>query len=348
MYDADETEKGPIPANHEEPYWVETALDWFQRSQKSKTIVPTDPTTAAHAFMKGHASTGIAFIDEALQATTMSGARKKSQAPLLELVGNSHNSSTNNHSKKKNKTTADMSSCSPASWTLISLAARFAVATRPSKYRNLTTHLVTGDAAVDDDDEQHEQQQQLELLPNVILIDSFHSIDIHDLVAAVRGTLLLDGVIDEDIDLELEQCLTRIHIMFLSDTIPIVAGLEALRCKFQSQPPQSDTMVVDFDAPNVPNLLLWDNFLTTIPDKTGKQEIIRQLLRLWRETTNNMVVVSTTRGYSELDDKHVTCRIRLEPVHGNEQQKRHGYTATLVGSNKEPVSFTIGTVGILS
>jgi ABC-type glutathione transport system ATPase component len=112
-----------------------------------------------------------------------------------------------------------------------------------------------------------------------------------------------------------------------------------------------DTIVAG--VPNIPNLLLWDNFLTTIPDKTGKQEIIRQLLRLWRETTNTMVVVSTTRGYSELDDKHVTCRIRLEAaaaeaVQENEQQQ-HGYTATLLGSSsKEQVSFTIGTVGILS
>ena len=233
----------------------------------------------------------------------------------------------------------------------------------------------------DDDDNDDEDEQQLQLLvplvPNVILIDSFHSIDIHDLVSAVRGTLLLDSVGDEAIDMEVEHCLARIHILFLSDTIPIVAGLEALRCKFLSSQQQQPQPNDDNDAngntamvaaaavvANVPNLLLWDNFLTTIPDKTEKREIIRQLLRLWRDTTNTMVVVSTIRGYSQLDDKHaVTCRIRLETAtavreneqdphhHYQQQQQQHRYIATLLGSStasQEPVSFTIGTVGILA
>jgi hypothetical protein len=396
MYMADDetSNDGPLVCvNHvEEPYWIETAWNWFQRSQKSKIIIPKDPTTAAQAFMKGHVSTGIPFIDRALQTST-----NTSQAPFLELLGPVYNHTNKTNKNKTTTMTIDTStcSCSPASWTLISLAARFVVATRPSKYQTwTTTHTVTwnvveedgGDDDHDDDEYHHQQprrqqqQSSLPLAPNVILIDSFHSIDIHDLVSAVRGLLLLDSVEDESLDMELEDCLARIHILFLSDTIPIVAGLEALRCKFLPSQQQQQQQNDDNDAngntamvaaaavvANVPNLLLWDNFLTTIPDKTEKREIIRQLLRLWRDTTNTMVVVSTIRGYSELDDKHaVTCRIRLEtatatavceneqdPHHHyqQQQQQQHWYIATLLGSStasQEPVSFTIGTVGILA
>ena len=270
------------PTN-DEPCWIETALDWLQRSQNAMKIVPTDAVTAAQAFVNGDASTGIAFMDEALKTN-----QQKSKPAILELSGKAG-----------------------TSWTLISLAARFVVATRPSKFR---------------------QSPQPTDLPKIVMIDSLHSICIQDLVSAVRGTLLLDGEIDA-IDSDLEQCLTRIHLIFVSDTTPTVAALEALRCKFLTT------------NEDVPNLLLWDSFLTTIPDKNGKQEIVRQLMRLWRET-NVMVVTSSHRGYSGLDDKYVTCRIRLEAVESTEQ-KQHEHKATLVGSNQQ-VAFTIGTAGILS
>lgn len=250
--------------------WSETALDWFQRSQKAHTTEPTDPTSAAWSFVSG--STGIAFLDATL---------KKGKPALLELTGN-------------------------GTWTLISLAARFVVATRQSRFPS--SHCVT--------------------LPHVVLMDPLHNILLPRLISAVRGTLLLQGVLDQLIDQEIEDCLARIHLVFVHDTIPTVAALEALRLNNNDE---------------TPTLVLWDSFLTTIQDATSKQEVVRQVMRLWRET-NVLFVASSHRSYSGLDDKHVTCRIRLEqPANNNNFQLE--CKATVNGTQ---IPYKIGTAGVIS
>lgn len=382
----EKTDEAP-PQPPLQPYWIETALDWWERSRASTRIVPTDPVTAAQAFLRGDISSGIGFLDEALLAT--SGTTKHScrrEAPIVELLEMAATTKT------ATPGTVSCSCSGAATWTLISLAARFVVATRPSKFvapllltepqsqSLLSTSTTTTNATFS-------TQTSIHKLPKVILIDPFHSISIKDLVSAVRGTWLLqeEQLMDDDTgepnvsnvetlaEAVVEECLSRIHFLFPSpDTMSTVAVLEALQCQLSSGDSNENSGSDDKgnnnntgrgrDSQNN-DLLLWDSFLSTIPDKNGKQEVIRQLMRLWRDT-NLMMVVASTRGYSELDDSCVTCRIRLEQAtiasaaageedddddRHHEPHRQHSHKATLLGSKlQHVVPFTIGTAGILS
>jgi hypothetical protein len=160
-----------------EPYWSETALDWFQRAQKlqTKKSEPRDPASAAQCFLTDP-STGLAFVDQAL-----SFAQAK-QSTLVEVTGPAN----------------------LTSWTLISLAARFVLATRSSKFVSSNT--------------------TLSKLPRVILFDPLYNISIHRLVVTVRSLLLLEDKVEE-----LEACLQLIQIVWVQDTTSAVAALEVLR-----------------------------------------------------------------------------------------------------------------------
>jgi hypothetical protein len=355
-----------------QPYWIETALDWWERCHASKRIVPTDPQTAAQAFLRGDVPTGIGFVDEALLVQNKFGTTKQSthgrrEAPILELLMATTSTMT--------PCTRSTGSSGAATWTLISLAARFVVATRPSRFfpspllsepsssQGSPTAATTWTTS-------STTTSTKEQLPKVILLDPFHSIAMNDLVSAIRSTWLLqqpqlEDTSEANTQVVVEECLSRIHVLFPApDTLSTVAVLEALQCRFVSGGSIGDENSIN-DRNRIiehNNLLLWDNFLSTIPDTNGKQEVIRHLIRLWR-ATNLMVVVASSKSYSELDDSFVTCRIRLEQAavastspdseedddRQHLPQSQHSHKATLLNSrNQRVVPFTIGTAGILS
>lgn len=342
---ADDHQENYSPSKNDDdkPYWSETALDWFQRCDTTQRVrvEPTDPSSAAQSFVVGDTS-GIAFLDEALLASKRTKNRHVAFNSMIEISG-SHSAATTG--------------------TLLSLAARFVVATRPSKFPVAAAANVAG--AIPN-----------RPLPQVVLVDSLHDISIERLVSMVRGMLLLDsstataagfnGVDDETevtpavIDLEINNCLRRIHFIFAHETTTAVAALEALKCRLSNN-----------DAENHPvptTLLLWDGFLasTVTPDATARMEVLRQLGRLWREqmqqfnnaaskktsvSTSPLLLVVLSSNRPRLENKHVTSRIRLEEQHqrenavADEDNEQQRYVATVGGKQFE---FTIGMAGVLS
>jgi hypothetical protein len=282
------------------PFWTESALDWFQRCATTHhvRVEPQDPVSAARSFVLGE-TTGVAFLDEALASS--SGTKgESSSGSMLEISGSPSHMATE---------------------TLLSLAARFVVATRPSKFG--LNSIATAAAS-----------------PQVVLIDSLHNVSIERLVSMVRGMLLLDTststtatTADVDpalLDSELEDCLTRIHIVLVHDTTTAVAALEALKQHGSNS-----------------SMLLWDGFLSTSPDATARMEVLRQLGRLWRERSTtgseSFILIALASNRPRLENKHVTRRIRLLEQQGNASEQR--YRAT-VGSKL--FDFTIGAAGVLS
>ncbi|KAI2499902.1 hypothetical protein MHU86_14572 [Fragilaria crotonensis] len=228
-----------------QPYSIETALDWWERCHESKRIVPTDPVTAAQAFLRGDVPTGIGFVDEALLLERTFGTTKHStnyrrEAPILELLTATTTTMT--------PSTTSTGVSGAASWTLISLAARFVVATRPSRFIHSplssepSLPTATGTSTTSSTITPTTTQQ----LPMVILMDPFHSIDMNDLVSAIRSTWLLQQEHSEDPSETnaqdvVEECLSRIQMLFPSpDTLCTVAILEALQCRFASRGSISD------------------------------------------------------------------------------------------------------------
>jgi len=283
------TSSCPILLHSGKRYWSETAFNWLERSQRRSGSIneePTDPTIAAWSFVRN--KTGISFVDEAIKAIRCySRVVEENRPPFLELIG------------KTGATTL----------VLTSLAARFVVSTRWSKFVSTLP-------------QPHSQ-------PQVVLLDSLYTFSMPLLVRTIRSALVLEMTHVQDtavIDLEVEDCLKRIHLVFVTDVTVAVAGLEALRIKLKS---------MDL----IPNLLLWDEFLTTIPDTASKVEVTRQLTRLWYGT-NTFVMVASPRRNSTLE-KHITCQIIFEP----KDHETHIYVAKVCG-----IKFivTIGTAGILS
>mmetsp|Transcript_1896 Transcript_1896/g.2913 ORF Transcript_1896/g.2913 Transcript_1896/m.2913 type:complete len:288 (-) Transcript_1896:315-1178(-) len=270
-------------------HWSETALDWFQREQLiTRGTNPTDPKFAACSFARGN--TGILFFDEAIKKGSKlpKHAKSENRPAFLELIGDKPGSAL----------------------ALTSLAARFVVATRSSKFRSAPF-------------------QPEVSLPQVVLIDSLHSFSTPKLVSTIRSNLLLDmaNVQDEAIiQQEVEECLKRIHFIFVNDLTTTVASLEALRMKLR---------MMDLTM----HMVLWDGFLSVIPDANSKMEAIRQLVRLWHGT-NALVVVASHRKNLMLD-KYATCQISFEP----KEEEPNLYLAKVCGT--EFVA-KVGMTGILS
>jgi len=301
----------PNNSHDDVPYWTESALDWFDRCDDAQRtrIEPTDPISAAHSFVEGE-TTGLAFLDEALIAAAPASAKKKKSSAnassIVEITGSDSVTTTG---------------------TLLSLAARFVVATRPSKFPASTS-----------------SSPIIVPPPQVVLIDSLHNISIERLVSMVRGTLLLDSAAttgndttDVDpsaIDLEINDCLSRIHLVFVHDTTTTVAALEALKCCRDDDDTSS--------TKNAATLLLWDGFLSSLPDATARMEVLRQLGRLWREK-KSMLLIALFSNRPRLENKHVTSRVRLERASGNDEKVKY---AAMVGTKR--FDFTMGTAGVLS
>lgn len=161
---------------------TETALDWFNRSQRRRVAaeIPTDPSSAAWNFLR-NGSSGIAPIDAALRTPSA-----HTDLPVVVLEGS------------VGKT-----------WTLLSLAARFVVATRSSRFASSSSSSVP----------MTEEQSFLPLNnnhnnhPQVIYLDSTFDMTIPKLSYVVRSTLLRQpGINEQNLDLDLESCLSRIHL----------------------------------------------------------------------------------------------------------------------------------------
>lgn len=200
---------------------TESAWEWFQRSQKTKAAPPADSAAAAWVFCRG--ATGIAFIDLALQRSQQ---QQQQHLPVLDIRG------------AKGKT-----------MTLLSIVARYVVATRASQY-----HRATIDPADEDDDTNHDSMQDTTAAsaPQAYLLDSSFDIVIPRLVHVVRSTLLrkITGVCDEgQVQRDLEDCLRRIQLMQTSDGLAgWVPLLETLRHRITA-------------LDHYPTLVVWDGFL---------------------------------------------------------------------------------------
>jgi hypothetical protein len=286
----------------------ETALEWIQRTKRKRALagIPQDPASAAWAFFRQGSSTnsggtGIAFVDAALRrqpSTAMnnnnntfmkaSTTLSTDQLPVIEIRG----------------------SCAKT-WTLLTLAARFVVATRPSQF-------------------DHSDNVETSSLPQVILLDSTFDHSIPQLVHVVRSTLLRRA--GENMDQfghDLNQCLARIHIVSLTESYEAVAVLETFRAALA--PSQSER----------PTLILWDGYLDTLPDASSRMEVIRQMSRLLQDCSVVFVSTSASRNHYEWD-KFVTHRIRQDR---NPSDNGHDYLATVHGSR---IPFSISLAGILS
>ena len=151
---------------------TETALDWFNRSQLRRIVAetPTDPSSAAWSFLQ-NGSSGIGPIDSAWRTPSAN-----SEFPVLILEG------------PVGKT-----------WTLLSLAARFVVATRASRFVSTMTS--------------EQSSLPMNSQPQVIFLDSTFDMTIQKLSYIVRSTLLRQpGVTEQSLYIDLESCLSRIHL----------------------------------------------------------------------------------------------------------------------------------------
>ena len=169
---------------------TETALDWFNRSQRRRIAaeIPTDPSSAAWNFLR-NGSSGIAPIDAAWRIPSAN-----TDLPVVVLEGS------------VGKT-----------WTLLSLAARFVVATRSSRFASSSSVTTTEEQSFLPLNNNHNNQ------PQVIFLDSTFDMTIPKLSYIVRSTLLRwglnqgeitrqPGINDQNLDLDLESCLSRIHL----------------------------------------------------------------------------------------------------------------------------------------
>lgn len=265
----------------EEQSFSETAYEWFQRCRQKEIEGqnPTDPSSAARAFFRPMTGgTGIAFLDAALRR----GGTNQMQMPVIDIRGD------------VGKT-----------WTILSLAARYVVATRPSKFQNVDCHGLS--------------------LPQVVILDSGMDVTLPKLSYVVRSTLLrqMPSSFDQwEFQKDMESCLGRIHIATVSEISEWIALLESLKAQLSS-------------FTEHPTLLLWDSFLSEPSTETGRSEVIRLLNWFLEDCT---VVAVTTSSSSRLFawEKFVTHRIRLE-------QDANGYVATVHGS-RVPFSISLAGV----
>jgi len=320
---------------------TETAYEWFQRSQRARVAhsaaPPKDPTAAAWTFSRPSSTTGgtgLAFVDAALRRDNVHNL------PVVDVRGASGTGKT---------------------WTMVSLAARFAVATRPSQFvlRPRPNHDGYEDDA--DDDADGSQQQPL---PQVIVLDSQYNLTLSKLTYAVRSMLLRrmsssetmttqdneEEMQDHAVQFErdMQDCLRRIQIAHSADLAGWVPILEAMRHHLAQT------------ASDHPTLILWDGFLSEpqAVHEAARMEVIRQLERLLLDCSVLLVTTTTTqenqyRGSSSGGsnrrewERFITHRIRLDRNQGgtNNNNNNHEYFATVHGAQ---IPFSISMAGILS
>lgn len=333
MYQQNQTEV----SNETCETWTETAYDWMLRWRRnqSMSLIPTDPSSAAWTFLRPHAEatvtvgdcnnstrgTGINFIDSVLKRRICSTIQKSepintNTIPVISIYG------------EQGKT-----------WTLISLAARFLVATRPSKfpeYQRKKQHDAFRRSSTSNAAHQND-------VPNVIVLDSKHDITICKLIYVIRSTLLRDMSSSNVNEVELkttfeedmEDCLSRIHIATISEDpagwIPI---LECIRVQLL---PLSSVH---------PTLILWDGYLSEpCWTESIKLNIVRQVEYLLRECTVFMVMTSSSLFRKREWERFVTDRIRLDWKSSKIDTDLSELEAIVNGTI---IPFSISSAGILS
>jgi hypothetical protein len=273
---------------------IETALDWFKRCQRQREAAqtPHDPSSAAWTFIRSGTS-GIAPVDAAWKnAANNSTTTTDSSLPVVAMDG------------PVGKT-----------WTLISLAARFVVATRPSRFETTTSTDSSNDTT---------SSSSTCSLPQVVMLDSTYNITASKVAYVVRSTLLRQpGIQEASIPQDLECCLSRIHIATVDDLAGWVPVLEAMKYALQQQQAQQH-----------PTLVLWDGYLSESNDESQQKEVERQLTRL---LACKVALVVARNQYKKLEWE--TQRIRLE------RHKGKDCVATVNGT-RIPFSLSLG--GILS
>jgi hypothetical protein len=271
---------------------TETAYEWLQRSRRKRALaeVPHDPSSAAWAFVRASSSSGsggsnISFLDAVLRRQTTE------QLPVIDVRGD----------------------CCKT-WTVVSLASRFAVATRSSQFQTPLVEDVTS-------------------IPQVIVLDSTHDVTTSKLAYAVRSNLLRQSGSSNpgDFQKDTDECLARIHVATVDNISGWVSLLEALRCKLS---PMSSEH---------PTLVLWDGFLSEPHNEASRMEVIRQLARLVQECS--VLLLTTSSGNRKFEwDKFVTHRIKLDRNHAASVDG-HEFLATVHGSR---IPFSLSLAGILS
>ena len=343
-----------IPPQHRQPHNmnqsppppppVETALQWFQRCQRAliqerehTTTSPQDPASAALSFLRGNS--GIAYVDEAWKRIS----RQRLLSPAGMSQTNSHSSQSSSrhfHQQQHNSSVVVLEGSVGKTWTLLSLAARYVVATRASRFANENS---------DDNnpfpmtmDEEDVSQQ-----PQVILLDSSFDITPRILRHVVRSTLLRQqsNISEDMVDLELQFCLQRIHVITvdtISDWVPV---LELLQYSIRDQK----------SLPH-PTLLLWDGLLsanssrtTTSNSTAANKEVDRQLVRLLHHCQEKVAVVltktcSSHQKRSQYRSPSWECERQAQKV---VLERRNGKDCVATIHNKR-LPFSLSLAGILS
>jgi hypothetical protein len=258
-------------------------------------------------------TTGINFVDEALRQKSL---RQRTEAGLGELRGLGT-------PRKRDWILPFVEIRGPRqsgkTWTVVTLAARFAVSTRLSLFGPASS------APVD-------------CLSQVIIFDDSFNVTTSKLVYAVRSLLLhsgTDGSKDSEnqppptgmdgstlvsppalLERDLDECLSRIHVARVDDLTEWVAILEMVRQnalptdRGRGPPGLSSTILL-----SKPTLLLWDDCCLTssrfyqrrhglstddsVYQQASRTEILRQLERLV-EQCPVMVVATTTAANSHV------------------------------------------------
>lgn len=322
---------------------VETASEWFQRSQRNQaaksSAPPKDPTAAAWDFCRPRSrrrgtsssgshipsnGTGIAFVDACLCR-----CNSHRNLPVLDIRG---------------------ASCTGKTWTVVSLASRFVIATQPALFAFASCQQNRNTQGRDID-----FTIQQETLPQVLILDSQYNVTIPKLAYTIRS-MLLRSLTSSDVskpesknDLmenadkikeNIEDCLCRIQIANSADLMGWVPVLETIRYRLART------------AKDFPTLMLWDGFLTEPNSKeASRMEIIRQLERILLECSVLLITTTTQdsmfRNNRREWERFITHRIRLGR---NDDDKRknssnHEYMATVYGAQ---IPYTIFMAGILS
>ena len=203
-------------------------------------------------------------------------------------------------------------------WTLITVLARYIVSTRATRFAPPSS----------DDD-----------LPQVIFMDSLQNIKMQHIMSAVRTELLRDvgdAVVNdkERFEQELQTALRRIILIFGEGVNTWVPTLESLRHALVGKP--------------FPTLLLWDGFLSDVHDERGKMEVIRQVNRLTKDRSVQLITTEASNRYFTAWEKHVGHRVRLERLEATDTAEHHEFMATTSSQPVQQLAYTITRGGILT
>lgn len=302
----------------------ETALAWYRRCQQKRIqerrlvdAPPTDPASAAWAFFRS--STGIPFVDESLRRCCH--RQTTNRLPALEIRDDGTHTYNGTSSGGSSGGTGKTR-------TLLSLAARFVVSTRPSLFtasqekahstiehnENVPQPTITTTTTTTETTPQSEPP-----LPRVILLDSTMDVTPLKLAYAVSSLLLREQQCDEHtasssaaLEQDIQDCLSRIHIAHTDSSSDIsgwVPVLESLRCELlleQRARNNNNTTIGEDDDDHhqpqeescFPTLLLWDGFLSETSDAGSRMEVTRQLARLLKDCPVGLIYTTSSTSWS--------------------------------------------------